>query len=307
LWSSRPLPGVAPGRGIGIGFKTSPQGVDWRTLEQTWALAADLDVFQSGWLNDHLMDPRLEFGGYSLESMTTLAALARSLPGKWIGHSVVSNTFRHPALMVKAIGTLDQITDGHTILGLGAGWHVGEHKAFGVELPPIGERIDRLASAVRVFKALFSPAASGPPGVELDDPYYPLSRAVNGPPPKRPGGPPIFLGGQGPRGLRLAAREADGWVTRNGRDSPVEAFPEKADVLRRTIEQVRRDPSYFSILATVNAGVTAEDRRKALADALLFVRSGATHIVIAITAAAGPAALRLAAREVAEPLFDAAS
>ena len=75
--------------------------------------------------------------------------------------AVLSNTFRHPAVLAKQATALDHITGGRFILGLGAGWHDGEHDTFGIPLPPIGERISRLESAVRVLRALGSDAATG--------------------------------------------------------------------------------------------------------------------------------------------------
>ena len=163
-----------------------------------------------GWLNDHLTD-MTDAGGPSQEALTLLATLVHRVPGKWVGHAVLSNTFRHPAVLAKAATVLDHATGGRFVLGLGAGWHVFEHRTFGIPLPPIGERIDRLESAVEVITALFSPEAASPPGITRPDRFYPLEDATNVPPPLTPGGPPIFLGGQGKRGIALAGRAADGW------------------------------------------------------------------------------------------------
>jgi len=129
---------------VRIGFKTSPQDVDWPTLDATWARAGELDVFDSAWLNDHLtnMDPSVP--GPSFEAITLLAALVHHVPGLTVGHAVLSNTFRHPVILAKAATVLDHATDGHFVLGLGAGWFEGEHRPFGLDLPPIGQRIDRL-------------------------------------------------------------------------------------------------------------------------------------------------------------------
>src|SRR5262249_48834526 len=77
-----------------------------------------------------------------------------------------------------------------------------------LSLPPIGPRIDRLVSAVETIRALWSPEAATPPGITRSDPFYPLHGAVNAPAPYTPGGPPIYLGGQGPRGSRLPPRRA---------------------------------------------------------------------------------------------------
>jgi len=145
---------------VSIGFKTSPQNVDWSTLDSTWARAAELGVFDSAWLNDHITDPAVEHGGPSWESLTLLAALAHRVPGLTVGHGVLSNTFRQPVLVAKAATLLDHVTGGRFILGLGAGWHEGEHVPFGIPLPPIRERFDRFESAVGTIKALFSDAAA---------------------------------------------------------------------------------------------------------------------------------------------------
>jgi alkanesulfonate monooxygenase SsuD/methylene tetrahydromethanopterin reductase-like flavin-dependent oxidoreductase (luciferase family) len=293
---------IRPGRRIGLGFKTSPQQVDWPTLEATWRLAGELDIFDSAWMNDHLSRPGQPRGGSSYEALTTAAALAHLVPGMWIGHGVLSNTFRHPAVLAKAATVMDNVTDGRFIVGLGAGWHQGEHDAFGITLPPIGERIDRMASAVGVLRALFSSEATREPGVTREDRFYPLHRAVNDPPPVRPGGPPIWLGGQKPRGLRLAATLADGWFLAPD-DPGVPNFIERRSNLLRHPEEKGRDPSRFAFVVQVAGGRSEDEDRAALSMAEAYVEAGATHVVIAIPAARGTEALRVAVERVAEPLL----
>lgn len=285
-----------------IGFKTSPQDVDWPTLDQTWAAAGELAVLGSAWMNDHLSDPSVDRGGSSWEPLTLAAALARRVPGKWIGLAVLSNTFRHPAVLAKQATALDLITGGRFILGLGAGWHQGEHDAFGITLPPIGERISRLESAVRVIRALGSPAAAGPPGVTLDDRFCPLRGAVNLPVPATPGGPPIWLGGQRPRGFRLAARLADGWVLPAGPDEGLAEFRARRSAILAEIEALGRDPATFTFAAQLPTGTSAADRSAALALAQRFVAEGAGHIILGMPARLGPDGLAAVARDVAEPL-----
>src|SRR5687767_5798981 len=153
-----------------------------------------MDVFSAGWLSDHLSDVSRERGGTAFEAFTTAAALAHRVPGKWIGLAVAANTFRHPSVLAKQATILDIVTGGRFILGLGAGWHVGEHEAFGIGLPEPKDRFDRYEAALRVLTALFSDAARRPPGVTLDDPIFSLDRATNEPPPVSPTGPPIWLG-----------------------------------------------------------------------------------------------------------------
>ena len=287
---------------IRISVKTSPQRADWATLDATWQLAGELAVFEGIWLNDHLTDLADDRSGPSLEALTLAATLVRHVPGKWVGHGVLANTFRHPAVLAKAATVLDQATGGRFIVGLGAGWHEGEHRAFGIGLPPIGERIDRLESAVEVLRALFSDEARTPPGVTRPDPFYPLHEATNEPPPVRPGGPPIYLGGQKRRGIALAARAADGWLLPGVNAGDAGYLTDRRDALLRAMEAIGRDPATMAIVGQVNVGPGAQDRATAVREALELANAGSSEVVISISAAGGPAALRLAEREVAIPL-----
>jgi alkanesulfonate monooxygenase SsuD/methylene tetrahydromethanopterin reductase-like flavin-dependent oxidoreductase (luciferase family) len=296
---------VASGGHVSIGFKAWPQDVDWATLDATWAAAGEFDVFDAAWGNDHLTDPNRTRGGSSVEALTMVAALAHHVPGKWVGHTVLSNTFRHPAVLAKAATLLDHATGGRFILGLGAGWHEDEHAAYGIPLPPIGERMSRLGSAVRVVRALHSPAAATDAGVSLDDPYYPLRGAVNLPPPVTPGGPPIWLGGQKPRGLRMAAELADGWPLPALPQPDIAYFTERRSAILRAMEAIGRDPTGFAFAAQVATGEDVASRTAARDLALAFARAGATHLVLGLAARLGPDGLRAVARDVAEPLREA--
>lgn len=292
-----------------LGFRiaaSASAGIDWARLDETWALAGEVGTFDAGWMSDHLSDASRERGGPALEALTAAAGLAHRMPGKWIGIAVVANTFRHPAIVAKAATVLDNITGGRFILGMGAGWHEGEHEAFGIPLPPMAERFDRFESGVRAVAALLSAAARTSPGVTLDDLYYPLLGATNEPPPVRPGGPPIWLGGQRRRGIALAVRHADGWPMPGNRPGDVGYFAEKRDEIRRALEAAGRDPEAFTFAAQLSCGTTAAERREALAVATAFVRAGAGHVILGLPAAAAPDGLAAVAREVAEPLAAAA-
>jgi alkanesulfonate monooxygenase SsuD/methylene tetrahydromethanopterin reductase-like flavin-dependent oxidoreductase (luciferase family) len=291
-----------------VGFRiaaTAAAGTDWHRLDETWALAGEMAAFDAGWMSDHLSDAGQARGGPALESLTTAAALAHRVPGKWIGIAVLASTFRHPAVVAKAATVLDNVTGGRFILGVGAGWHAGEHDAFGIPLPPLAERFDRYESSVRVIAALLSDAARMPPGVRLDDPYFPLRDATNEPPPLRPGGPPIWLGGQRPRGIALAARYADGWPMPGNRPGDVAYFAGKRDEIRRALDAAGRDPDDFGFAAQLSCGSTPADRAAALDVARSFVRAGANHVILGLPATAAPEGLVAVAREVAEPLREA--
>ena len=290
--------------GLRISFKTSPQRVDWATLDATWALAGQMGGFDGAWMNDHLTDLDDTSPGPSLEALTLLATLVHHVPGMRVGHAVLSNTFRHPVLVAKAAVVLDQATGGggRFVLGLGAGWFEGEHEPFGIPLPPIGERIDRLISAVDVLQALFSPEAASAPGITRADPFYPLSGAVNAPPPLTPGGPPIFLGGQKPRGIALAARRAAGWLLTGTEAGDVAYFSDRREAILRALDAEGRDPATFEIVGQVHTGADASSRARALVQARELVAAGATEMVIGVPAGLGPRALEDAHRDVLLPL-----
>jgi alkanesulfonate monooxygenase SsuD/methylene tetrahydromethanopterin reductase-like flavin-dependent oxidoreductase (luciferase family) len=219
-----------------------------------------------------------------------LAVLTKRLQ---FGHLVLGNTYRHPALVANMGATLDHLASGRFVLGLGAGWHETEHAMYGMRLPPIGERISMLESAVRVIKALWQQ----PGGVTLDAQPYALHDAVCDPAPVTPGGPPIWLGTQGlRRGLRIVAQYADGW---NQTGDPA-TFPEKRDALLRHCEAVGRDPAEIEISA--QAFLRDGDHEATLRTAATFVEQGADHVILIMPAANGPDGLRQLAERVAEPL-----
>ena len=289
-----------------ISFKTSPQRVDWATLDATWALAGELGGWDGAWMNDHLTDMDPDEPGPSLEAISTLATLVHHVPGLRVGHAVLSNTFRHPVVVAKAATVLDHATGGR--LRAGPRRRLVRGRARAVR----ARRCRRSASGStawsarsRCSTALFSPEAASPPGVTRDDPFYPLRGATNIPPPLTPGGPPIFLGGQKPRGIRLAARRAAGLAADRHGGGP-------GRLLRRP---ARRDPRARSTPRAATRrrssswarSTPARTRRRghgAHPGAAPWSRAGATELVVGIPAALGPAALETAAREVRDPLRD---
>ena len=290
-----------------VGFRvsaTESTGLDWSRIDETWARAGEQPALSAGWMSDHLSDASRERNGPAFESLTMAAALAHRVAGKWVGIVVLSNTFRHPAVLAKAATVLDNVTRGRFILGLGAGWHEGEHDAFGIPLPPLPERFDRYESALRVLTELFSDEARTPPGVSLDDPFHPLRNATNEPGPIRPGGPPIWLGGQKRRGIALAARYAEGWPMPGNRPGDVDYFATKRDEIRRALEAEGRDPDAFTFAAQLSCGSTAASRRAALDTSRAFVRAGANHVILGVPAGSAPDGLTAVANEVAEPLAE---
>jgi F420-dependent oxidoreductase-like protein len=176
-----------------------------------------------------------------LEAYTTLGALAARTDRVLLGTMVTGVTYRNPAMLAEIVTTLDVISKGRAVLGIGAAWNESEHVGLGVDFPPIGEREDRLEEALAICKAMFTEERPSFQGA-----HYRIEHVLNRPRPIQPGGPRILVGGGGEkRTLKLAARYADitNWF------GTFEEATHKLDVLARHCEAVGRDPS--TILKTV--------------------------------------------------------
>jgi len=170
--------------------------------------AADELGFDTAWLVDHLLDTDGPPEHPCLEAWTLLAALAASTSRIRIGVLVTSNTFRHPSILLKEAVTVDHVSNGRLILGLGAGWHEDEHRRYGLPLPPPPERVDRLAEAVEIAVRL-----QEEPRLTYHGRFYDLEDAVFEPRPVQQPRIPLLIAAHRPRMLRLAARWADQWDT----------------------------------------------------------------------------------------------
>lgn len=170
-------------------------------------LAAEKSGFDSVWAMDHLHQISTvgEPDEPILEAYTTLAALAPLTSTVRLGALVSACGFRNPALLAKMVTTIDVISRGRAVLGIGAGWHAEEYHAYGFEFPSPGTRLRQLEDAVRVCRAMFASPA-GASSVDSDS----INGALNMPPPVQTGGPPILIGGGGEKVLLpLVARLAD--------------------------------------------------------------------------------------------------
>ena len=180
-----------------------------------------------------------------LEAYTTLGALAARTERVRLAAMVTGVTYRNPAILAKQVTTLDVISKGRAVLGIGAAWNESEHAGYGIDFPPIGERMNRLEEALQICRSMFSeerPSFTGR--------YYRTDRALNSPRPIQPGGPQILIGGGGERRtLRLVAQYGD-IANING---PFDEVKHKLEVLDGHCEAVGRDPK--SILRTTMAPV----------------------------------------------------
>lgn len=212
------------------------------------ARLAEAVGFDSLWLPDHLLFRFEEVSDQGFwESWTLLAALASSTQRVEIGSLVICSSFRNPALLAKMADTLDEISGGRLILGLGAGYHEPEYRAFGY---PYDRRVSRFEEALRIIYSLLRTGT-----VEFAGRFFPPRQAgecelrPRGP---RPAGPPILIGTRGDRMLRLAARYADywnGWLV-NGRNHP-DAVPPLRDAVDRACVAEGRDPASLGRTVTL--------------------------------------------------------
>ncbi|HEY8200313.1 MAG TPA: LLM class F420-dependent oxidoreductase [Actinomycetota bacterium] len=201
------------------------------------AAAAEESGFDSLWVMDHLY--QIPTAGDRtepmLESYTTLAALGARTRTVRLGTMVTGVTYRNPALLAKIVTTLDVLTSGRAILGIGAAWNDDEHRGYGFEFPPVRERMERLQEALEIAKAMFTQQAPS-----FEGRYYRIDAVLNNPRPVTPGGPPILVGGTGEqRTLRLVARYADACNLFG--DAPT--IRHKLEVLAERCAEVGRDPA----------------------------------------------------------------
>src|SRR6266480_1622714 len=199
-----------------------------------------------------VMDHFYQIGGVGpetapmLEAYTTLSALATQTKRVKLGTLVTGVTYRNPALLAKQVTTLDVISKGRAILGIGAAWNENEHVGYGLEFPPIAERMERLEEAVTIARLMFTeerPSFAGK--------HYRIDRALNSPRPVQPGGPKILIGGGGEKKtLRILAKHGDigHWF-----GGEVEDLKRKKRVFEEHCANVGRDPS--QVVLTLGAGI----------------------------------------------------
>jgi F420-dependent oxidoreductase-like protein len=201
------------------------------------AVAGEESGFDSVWVMDHFWQlPPL--GGPTqpmMEGYTLLGGLAARTRRVKLGTLVTGVTYRNPALLAKMVTTLDIVSGGRAMLGIGAAWYEEEHDGLGFDFPGAGERLDRLEEALQICRAMFTEEAPS-----FEGKHYRIEKAVNIPRPVQRNGPGIMVGGSGEkRTLRLVAQYAD---MCNIFGSP-DTIRQKLDVLHRHCADVGRDPA----------------------------------------------------------------
>jgi len=205
------------------------------------ATSAEDSGFDSVWVMDHYFQlPPL--GGPDqpmLEAYTLLGALAARTQRVQLGTLVTGVTYRNPGVLAKIVTTLDVISRGRAILGIGGAWYDVEHQGLGIEYPSDRVRLDMLEEAVQVCRAMFTGD-----NVSFTGDHYRLDHARNLPRPVQIGGPKIMIGGGGEkRTLRLVALYAD----KCNVTGDVSTLAHKIEVLHRHCAEVGRDPSEVDV------------------------------------------------------------
>jgi len=245
------------------------------------ARAADEAGLDTLWVSDHLLqaDPSSSLDGEMLEAYTTLGFLASQTQRIRLGTMVTAVTYRPPALLVKAVTTLDVLSGGRAWLGIGAGYHQGEATAMGLPLPGVGERFERLEETLRLALAMWAGDDSAFEGI-----HYRLARPVNSPNSIRRPHPPILIGGMGEtKTLRLVARYADACNLFDIPDGG-KTVTRKLGVLARHCEKVGR--AYEDIEKTLSTRLQPGESPDAFARRCSDIAAlGIEHIVVIL---AGP-------------------
>jgi F420-dependent oxidoreductase-like protein len=193
-----------------------------------------------------------------LEAYPTLAALATQTSRVKLGTLVTGVVYRNPAVLAKTVTTLDVISGGRALMGIGAAWNDSEAAGYGIEFPPIGQRMDRLDEALTIIKLMF---AEDRPSFEGK--HYRIERALNVPRPIQPGGPKILIGGGGEkRTLRLLARHGDigHWF-----GGALEDLKRKKGIFEQHCEAEGRDPSTVMLTIGMNIVLVAHEKDAAAA------------------------------------------
>ena len=246
-----------------FGIKTVPEHTSWGDMLDVWRAADEIELFETAWNFDHFYPIIGDGDGPCLEAWVTLSALAQATSRIRIGCMVNGVPYRHPALVANMAASLDIVSDGRVELGLGAGWNEQETEAYGIDLLPIGQRMDRFEEAVEVVDSLLSNEFTTFRGK-----YFQLEQARCEPKGPQQPRPPIVIGGAGEkRTLRIAARFAQHW---NISFVTPDQFIKKNEILLAHCESVGRDSSLITRSVQIISGADQDPVEVADEAAALF-------------------------------------
>lgn len=225
--------------------------LSWATVV-AWARWAEELGFSSVWLSDHLFLSLDHWGGEpgrheGLDPLVGLTALARLTASVRVGTLVLCTPLRPPGVLAKALATVDVLSGGRLVVGMGAGWYEPELRAAGIGLERPAVRLQRLEEAVVILRGAFG---GGP--FSFTGRTYQVQGLRSLPLPRQRPAPPIWIGGRGDRLLAVAARCADGWNAL-GWTGSLDSYRRLAGRLDEACERAERDPS--EVARSVNRAV----------------------------------------------------
>ncbi|SEL91940.1 LLM class flavin-dependent oxidoreductase [Streptacidiphilus jiangxiensis] len=295
---------------LSFGLKTTPMRVDYHEILRVWQQADEASEIQDAWLWDHLMPVAGPPDGAILEGWTLLSALAAQTRRLRLGLLVTSNRIRPPAVLGKMATTVDVISGGRLVMGLGVGGThqppgtggiagpnpaEAEYAAYGIPLVSPGEGITRLEETIAILRAMWRDDC-----FDFAGPYTSLTSTRNEPKPVQAGGPPLLIGGWGDRTLRVVAEHADIWNIPGPPHNPVEHLARRARVLDAHCAEIGRDPRTLtrSVQYIVDYADPAADR----ATLARLVELGFSHLVLSLRSPYPPDVVRWLVDEIITPL-----
>jgi alkanesulfonate monooxygenase SsuD/methylene tetrahydromethanopterin reductase-like flavin-dependent oxidoreductase (luciferase family) len=303
-------------RQLSFGVKTSPMHTTYRQVLRTWQQADDVPEIEHAWLWDHMLPLSGPKDGPIYEGWTLLTALAAQTERLRLGLLVTNNQIRQPAVLGKIASTLDVISGGRLILGIGAGGtlpagtsladaretagqHPGlaEYLAYGLPVTTPAEGLAKLAETIVIVRRMFTEDV-----FDFDGRHYSLAGTRNEPKPVQPGGPPVLIGGSGSRMLRLVAEHADIWNVPGPPHASVEFLAERSRELDRQCKAIGRDPA--GVLRSTQVILTGDDPGAARAIVRDVIAAGFSHIVMAVRPPVPDNIARWLADEIVTPMLD---
>ena len=270
-----------------FGIQVPQQNGNWKAVLRLWQEADTLE-FDTAWVFDHFLPIFSDPTGPCLEGWTSLAALAMETKRIRLGVMVTGNTYRHPAILAKMATTIDIISEGRLILGMGSGWFQLEHEIYDIEFPKLGDRLIALDESITLIKRLWTEDRTTFTGR-----HYHLRDAPFEPKPIQKPYPPILVGAGGEKiALGIVARHADIWNT----FGTPETFRKKIQSLEAHCEKIGRDVDDIEKSVLITTTASADHNTRKLIDD--YLRVGVTHIVFSLPASTETRQLRRFARDI---------
>jgi alkanesulfonate monooxygenase SsuD/methylene tetrahydromethanopterin reductase-like flavin-dependent oxidoreductase (luciferase family) len=271
-------------RPLSFGIKTLPQAITYDELLHIWQQADAIPEIDHAWLWDHMMPMRGDGSLPIFEGWTMLTALAARTERLQLGLLVTSNRIRPPAVLAKIAATVDAISHGRLVLGIGVGGThqpgenpaVREFAAYGLTLVPPAEGIGRLDEACTILRRMWTEEL-----FDHDGKYYQLNNVRCKPKPEQPGGPKILIGGWGEKSLLpLIARQGDLWTIPGPPFFSLDDIARKSDLIDQHCTAIGRDPHEIDRSVQINARY--DDPEGLRKDVLDLISVGINHIVIGL-------------------------